>query len=223
MGIRFCKWLYRQWKLVEGNAKWDAIGLIQKFIWGLLVPGGFSAMTTGIVNSTWPGELSGPWLVFFFFAMYVLCFVFTAAFVTIAVKGKELLAEERLQEEHRTFLLRRKRQELEQFINLGDISLNQCKVRNPKHKIEESFTRWNAEVITYLQNFSDSDHVSCFLSSNNISISPSVAVGIPEEEKETYLLVYSRIMRLRQFLEEIEKQAPPGMFDVKQSSLFHSL
>jgi hypothetical protein len=154
MGIRFCKWFYRQWKLVEGDARWDAVGSL----WQWLLPGGVGVVMIGVAKWAWPGELTGPWLLLYFFSWYVACWVLIAALVTIAVKGKQLFAEDELRER-----MRRKQQaELDHLATRGEIILNQCKVKDPTKKIEESFPRWEAEVMTYLQNFSDADYVENF-------------------------------------------------------------
>ena len=99
----------------------------------------------------------------------------------------------------------RKRERLFHFVGRGEIIVNQCRVKAPTTKIDESFDWWEAEVLTYLENFSDADHINSFLNINDIPISPGVAAGIAEEDKQTYLVLYSRIIRLRQFLEEVEK------------------
>jgi len=61
------------------------------------------------------------------------------------------------------------------------------------------------EAVTHLQNFFDSDRVTCLLDSNDIPINYQVTEGVREEEKQTYFVLYSCIMRLRQFHAEVEK------------------
>jgi len=133
MRAQFSKKFYRQWKTVEGEAKWSAFS----FVWGILVPRGIGAVITGIAGLIWPTELSRPWLYLYFFGMYVLCWLLIAAIMTIAAKGKQLLVDEELQERMRL----RKLGELEHQIARGEIILNQYRVKDPTKKIDEQFPR----------------------------------------------------------------------------------
>ena len=78
-------------------------------------------------------------------------------------------------------------------------------------------------MLDHLDHFSDADHVERFLNTNDVMPRPEIAMEVRDEEKEVYLLLRSRVTRLWQFYQEIERKSPPGTFNVRQSSPFRSL
>lgn len=174
------------------------------FVWSLR---GWDEMVNELYTSLL--YVGGP-IVLYLPVFYV--FNFVRAMVRVPVSYQREVT--RLKQELKTQpdpALDRKRGQLQHYINTGNIILNQCKTRDQKYKLDESFPRWEAEVSTYLQNFFGVDDGKSFLDSfNYIHISHSVTIGIPQEEKETYFILYSRILWLQWFLGEIEKNAVPG-------------
>lgn len=71
--------------------------------------------------------------------------------------------------------------------------------------VEALHAQWEETVKTNLHNSLSVSHVVRFLDSNESVVYPNVAAGIPEKQQPRYVILYSQILQLYIFKDEIER------------------
>lgn len=206
------------WKSTDGDFTWHLLTEIKRYLcgnWGVY-------HVIGLIVSGWVAARA--WIEskpeYVVIPLFLLTFACIGVIVSLVWSLRAHVAWQKEVEQRN---LNRQHQKLYQLISRGEAMESRCRRREASFTIDKAFPQWQAEVLDHLDHFSDADHVERFLNTNDVMPRPEIAMEVRDEEKEVYLLLRSRVTRLWQFYQEIERKSPPGTFNVRQSSPFRSL
>src|SRR5258708_3984330 len=208
------------WGKVGGNALWDLIRLVVG-----------PSVVIAIVTAAWGLLFSplGPFIFINCLGAFAITLLIANEIQVRRLRGKvergELAPPEKVAElesrvgqltsqlnrERDAAPLRRKIQEsLGRFIKRGEEIRDLYRSAPYPPTVDNPDTlhaEWEEQVKTYLHNFIGSSYVSRFIDSPDVVIYGGIASEVVEERKHNYTVIYSQILQLQKFYEEVERDS----------------